>query len=85
MVNYKDPQAETLGGLSYDEKMNFSGRFCALLLALTLAFALAPAVRADVLSPIGIVASVIDLKTVLIAVAAVAVLSGIFLWITRKK
>ena len=60
-------------------------RICSLLLALTLAFALAPAVRADVLSPIGIVASALDLKTVLIAVIAVAVLSGIFLWITRKK
>ena len=56
-----------------------------LLLALTFALALAPAVSPDVLSPIGIVASVLDLKTVLIAVALVAVLSGIFLWITRKK
>ena len=60
-------------------------RLFSLLLALTLALALAPAVHADVLSPIGIVASVIDLKTVLIAVAVVAVLSGIFLWLTRKK
>ena len=60
-------------------------RIFSLLLALTLALALAPAVHADVLSPIGIVASVLDLKTVLIAVALVAVLSGIFLWITRKK
>ena len=60
-------------------------RLFSLLLALTLALALAPAVHADVLSPIGIVASVLDLKTVLIAVAVVAVLSGIFLWITRKK
>ena len=60
-------------------------RLFSLLLALTLALALAPAVHADVLSPIGIVASVLDLKTVLIAVALVAVLSGIFLWITRKK
>ena len=60
-------------------------RLFSLLLALTLALALAPAVHADVLSPIGIVASVLDLKTVLIAVAVVAVLSGIFLWLTRKK
>ena len=60
-------------------------RIHSLLLALTFALALAPAVHADVLSPIGIVASVLDLKTVLIAVAVVAVLSGIFLWITRKK
>ena len=60
-------------------------RIVSLLLALTFAFALAPAVRADVLSPIGIVASVINLKTVLIAVALVAVVSGLFLWITRKK
>ena len=60
-------------------------RLFSLLLALTFALALAPAVRADVLSPIGIVASVLDLKTVLIAVAAVAVLSAVFLWLTRKK
>lgn len=60
-------------------------RIFSMLFALTLVFALAPAVSADVLSPIGIVASIIDLKTVLIAVAVVAVLSGIFLWITRKK
>jgi hypothetical protein len=52
---------------------------------LTLVFALAPAVSADVLSPIGIVASIIDLKTVLIAVAVVAVVSALFLWFTRKK
>ena len=60
-------------------------RLFSLLLALTFALALAPAVSADVLSPIGIGASVLDLKTVLIAVAVVAVLSGIFLWLTRKK
>ena len=60
-------------------------RILSMIFALTLVFALAPAVSADVLSPIGIVASVLDLKTVLIAVIAVAVLSGIFLWITRKK
>lgn len=60
-------------------------RLFSLLLALTFALALAPAVYADVLSPIGIVASVLDLKTVLIAVAVVAVLGGIFLWLTRKK
>ena len=56
-----------------------------MIFALCLVLALAPAVRADVLSPIGIVASVIDLKTVLIAVALVAVVSGLFLWFTRKK
>ena len=56
-----------------------------MLFALTLVFALAPAVSADVLSPIGIVASIIDLKTVLIAVAVVAVVSALFLWFTRKK
>ena len=60
-------------------------RLFSLLLALTFALTLAPAAHADVLSPIGIVASVLDLKTVLIAVAVVAVLSGIFLWLTRKK
>jgi hypothetical protein len=31
------------------------------------------------------VASLIDLKTVLIAVAVVAVVSALFLWFTRKK
>ena len=60
-------------------------RIYAMIFALTLVCALAPAVSADVLSPIGIVASVIDLKTVLIAVALVAVVSGVFLWFTRKK
>ena len=60
-------------------------RIRSLLLALVFAFALAPAVHADVLSPVGIVASFIDPKTVLIAVAAVAVLSAVFLWLTRKK
>ena len=60
-------------------------RILSMLFALTLVFALAPAVCADVLSPIGIVASIIDLKTVLIAVAVVAVVSALFLWFTRKK
>jgi hypothetical protein len=60
-------------------------RILSMLFALTLVFALAPAVSADVLSPIGIVASIIDLKTVLIAVAVVAVVSALFLWFTRKK
>ena len=60
-------------------------RILSMLFALTLVFALAPAVSADVLSPIGIVASLIYLKTVLIAVALVAVVSALFLWFTRKK
>ena len=60
-------------------------RILSMLFALTFVFALAPAVSADVLSPIGIVASIIDLKTVLIAVALVAVVSALFLWFTRKK
>ena len=60
-------------------------RILSMLFALTLVFSLAPAVSADVLSPIGIVASLIDLKTVLIAVAVVAVVSALFLWFTRKK
>ena len=60
-------------------------RILSMLFALPLVFALAPAVSADVLSPIGIVASIIDLKTVVIAVAVVAVVSGLFLWFTRKK
>ena len=60
-------------------------RILSMLFALTFVIALAPAVSADVLSPIGIVASIIDLKTVLIAVALVAVVSALFLWFTRKK
>ena len=60
-------------------------RIFSMLFALTLVFALAPAVSADVLSPIGIVASIIDLKTDQIAEALVAVVSALFLWITRKK
>ena len=60
-------------------------RIFSMLFALTLVFALGPAVSADVLSPIGIVASFIDLKTILIAVALVAVVSALFLWFTRKK
>ena len=60
-------------------------RILSMMFALILVFALAPAVSADVLSPIGIVASLIDLKTVLIAVALVAVVSALFLWFTRKK
>jgi len=60
-------------------------RTISLLFALMFVLALAPTVRADVLSPISIVGSILDLKTVLLAVVAVAVLSGIFLWVTRKK
>ena len=60
-------------------------RIFSMLFALTLVFALAPAVSADVLSPIGIVASLIDLMTALIAVGLVAVGSALFLWFTRKK
>ena len=60
-------------------------RIFSMILALVLLLALTPAVSADVLSPIGIVASIIDLKTVLIAVALVAVVSALFLWFTRKK
>lgn len=60
-------------------------RILSLLFALSLVLALAPAVSADVLSPIGIVASVISLRTVLIAVALVALISALFLWLTRKK
>ena len=69
---------ETKGGIPMK-------RIFSLIFSLNLVLALAPAVSADVLSPIGIVASVIDLKTVLIAVAVVAVVSGLFLWFTRKK
>lgn len=61
-------------------------RILSLALALTLVLALAPAVRADaIVSPLDAVAGGLDLKTVLIAVAAVAVLSALFLWLTRKK
>ena len=57
-----------------------------LLLALVFVLALAPAVSADVIfSPIDLIADVLDLKTVLLAVGAVAALSGAFLWFTRKK
>ena len=52
----------------------------------SLLLALAPAVSADVIvSPIDLIADVLDLKTVLLAVCAVAALSGAFLWFTRKK
>ena len=61
-------------------------RIRSLLLALVFVLALAPAVSADVIvSPIDLIADVLDLKTVLLAVCAVAALSGAFLWITRKK
>ena len=57
-----------------------------LLLALVFVLALAPAVSADVIfSPIDLIADVLDLKTVLLAVGAVAAVSGAFLWFTRKK
>ena len=60
-------------------------RVISLLLALTFVLALAPAVRADVISPVGIIVSLLDLKTVLAVVAVVAQVSAVFLWITRKK
>ena len=60
-------------------------RTFSLILSLVFVLTLAPAVHADVLSPIGIIASVLDLKVVLLAVCAVAVLSAAFLWFTRKK
>ena len=61
-------------------------RLISLIPALALVLALAPAVSADVIfSPIDLIADVLDLKTVLLAVGAVAAVSGIFLWITRKK
>ena len=60
-------------------------RVISLLLALTFVLALAPAVRADVISPVGIIVSLLDLKTVLLAVCLVALVSGAFLWLTRKK
>ena len=61
-------------------------RIRSLLLALVFVLALAPAVSADVIvSPIDLIADVLDLKTVMLAVCAVAALSGAFLWFTRKK
>lgn len=60
-------------------------RTMSLLLALVLVLSLAPAVSADVLSPISIIDSVLDLRTVLLAVVIVAAVSAGFLWVTRKK
>ena len=60
-------------------------RVISLLLALTFVLALAPVVREDVISPVGIIVSLLDLKTVLAVVAVVALVSAVFLWITRKK
>ena len=60
-------------------------RILSAISALVLVLALAPAVSADVISPLGLIASVLDLKTVLLAVCLVALVSGAFLWLTRKK
>ena len=60
-------------------------RILSAISALALVLALAPAVSADVISPLGLIASVLDLKTVLLAVCLVALVSGTFLWLTRKK
>lgn len=60
-------------------------RILSAISALALVLALAPAVSADVISPLGLIASVLDLKTVLLAVCLVALVSGAFLWLTRKK
>ena len=57
-----------------------------LILTLVFALALAPAVSADVIvSPFELIARSLDLKTILLAVAVVAIVSAIFLWVTRKK
>ncbi len=61
-------------------------RTISLILTMVLVLALAPAVRADVImSPIELIADSLDLKTVLAAVCGIAILSGLFLWCTRKK
>lgn len=60
-------------------------RILSAISALALVLALAPAVSADVISPLGLIASVLDLKIVLLAVCLVALVSGAFLWLTRKK
>lgn len=61
-------------------------RTISLIIALVFVLALAPAVRADVIvSPVDLIADSLDLKTVLLAVCAVAAVSGGFLWLTRKK
>lgn len=61
-------------------------RMISLILALVLVLTLAPAVRADVMwDPIDYAIRSIDLKTVLAVVGLVALVSAVFLWITRKK
>lgn len=61
-------------------------RTLSLIFALTLVLALAPAASADVIvSPFELLADSLDLKTVLLAVCGIAVLSGLFLILTRKK
>ena len=60
-------------------------RILSAISALALVLAQAPAVSADVISPLGLIASVLDLKTVLLAGGLVAVVSGAVLWLTRKK
>lgn len=60
-------------------------RLYSMILSLGLVLALAPAAHADVISPVGIIVSLLDLKTVLTVVAVVVLISALFLWITRKK
>lgn len=60
-------------------------RTLSLIFALSLVLALAPAASADVISPIGLIVASVDLKTVLLAVCGIAVVSGLFLILTRKK
>lgn len=60
-------------------------RTLSLIFALAMVLASAPAAHADVISPVGLIVANIDLKTVLLAVCGIAVLSGLFLILTRKK
>lgn len=61
-------------------------RIISFALALAFVLALAPAVQADVIvSPVELLIDSLDLKTILAMVGIVAVVSGLFLWFTRKK
>lgn len=60
-------------------------RTFSLIFVLAMVLASAPAAHADVISPVGLIVANIDLKTVLLAVCGIAVLSGLFLILTRKK
>lgn len=61
-------------------------RFFLFISTFAFLMAAAPAVSADVIAdPVAVVIQSINLKLVLTAVCVVALLSGLFLWFTRKK